>query len=244
MGRAKTRGRLDRLDALTGLLRSSEHHVALDLATELGVSRRTLMRDLDVLREKGLPIETDRGRGGGIRLHRHWGVGRLHLSYREVVDLLLSLAVMEKIGSPIFLGNLKTVRHKLALSFPEAQRRMVQAIRRRVLVGDLASEPVLESYLGSAIPAADVIYEAFFEMKALAITYRDTNGRRTKRTVEPQYLLLNWPVWYLLAWDELRDDVRCFRLDRIASAAMMGAVFKPRAVKPFIEGFEDFTSAI
>lgn len=244
MGKADASSRLARLKELTGLLRSGDHHVAVDLATRLGVSKRTLMRDLEVLKEQGYPIEADRGRGGGLRLHRHWGIGRLHLSYREVIDLLLSLAVMEKLKSPIFLGNLKAIRNKLSLSFPQDQRNKVQAIRKRLLIGDLASARVLESYPNPAIPAANLIYESFFEMRVLEIAYSDANGRKSQRTVEPQYLLLSWPVWYLLAWDHLRSDVRCFRLDRISSARTTRAPFKLKSVKLFVEGFEEFALAL
>ena len=235
---------MDRLDELTGLLRSGDHHVANDLAEQLGVSKRTLMRDLEILKDRGFPIETEQGRGGGLRLHRHWGIGKLHLSYKEVIDLLLSLAVMEKLGSPIFLGNLKAIRNKLALSFPQEQRSKVETIRKRLLIGDLASAQVMESYPNPVIPAANTIYESFFEMKMLEIVYSDASGRRTRRTVEPQYLMLNWPVWYLLAWDHLRVDVRCFRMDRIAAAKVTEAPFRLKRVESFIEGIEELGSTL
>jgi hypothetical protein len=48
-----------------------------ELAEELGASLRTLNRDLGLLRDSGLPIESDRGRGGGLRLKRNWALGRL-----------------------------------------------------------------------------------------------------------------------------------------------------------------------
>lgn len=236
--------RLDRLEALTGLLRDGEHHVAVELAAQLGISKRTLMRDLDVLRERGYPIETERGRGGGLRLHRHWGIGRLNLSYREVIDLLLSLAIMEKVGSPIFLDSLKTIRTKLSLSFPPEQRDRVQAIRRRILVGELASARVLESYPRPEVPAAESIHEAFFDQRALDITYSDGKGQATQRTVEPHYLMLNWPVWYLLAWDHLRDDVRCFRMDRVSNATRTDTAFRLKPAAPFVAGYERMVSTL
>jgi len=91
MPRAATLPRLERLDLLASRLKSGEPITVAEIADEFGVSTRTLFRDVDILRQRGLPIEADRGRGGGIRLHRHWGVGRLALSYREAVELLVSL---------------------------------------------------------------------------------------------------------------------------------------------------------
>jgi predicted DNA-binding transcriptional regulator YafY len=65
---------------------------------------------------------------------------------------------------------------------------------------------------------AAVVKRGFLEMRGLAITYRAAPGQATERLVEPQYLYFNAPVWYLLAWDALRDDLRTFRIDRIARA--------------------------
>lgn len=244
MGQIKTLTRLERLDELTGLLKSSDHHTASVLAKQLRISNRTLMRDLAVLKEKGYPIETDQGRGGGIRLHRRWGIGRLNLNYREVIDLLLSLAIMEKIGSPIFLGNLRAVRHKISLSFPQEQRDRVQSLRKRILIGDLASGQVLESYQSTVRASSDSIYEAFFEMKTVKIAYEDVKGNKTSRVIEAHYLFLNWPVWYIHAWDYLRNDVRCFRLDRISRAQVEGEFFKLKQVKLFTDFLEDYSSGL
>lgn len=47
-----------------------------------------------------------------------------------------------------------------------------------------------------------------------------TARERTTRLVEPHYLLLAWPVWYLLVWDHLRSAVRFLRLDRIEAARL------------------------
>ncbi|MCJ8312430.1 MAG: HTH domain-containing protein, partial [Pseudomonadales bacterium] len=61
--------RTQRRSRLIGLLRSEDHWKTADLREQLGVSQRTLMRELSELRQAGYPIESDRGRGGGIRLN-------------------------------------------------------------------------------------------------------------------------------------------------------------------------------
>ncbi len=242
MSFSKTLSRLERLDVLTSLLKSGDGHTAATLAEELQVSARTLIRDLDILRRKGYPIETDQGRGGGVRLHRHWGLGRLQLNYREVIDLLLSLAVMEKIGSPIFLRNLKDIRHKISLSFPEEQRDKIQTLRKRIVIGELASACLTNNVQTTVKESADSLYQAFFELKPLYILYKDVEGKKSKRVIEPHYLFLHWPVWYVLAWDHLRHDVRCFRLDRISGARIEEGVFKLRPRTAFTEGMENYIS--
>ena len=66
-----TTSRLNRLEELKGLLKAREHITAGELAAELRVSLRTVRRDLEILRDGGMPVESDRGRGGGLRLHRY-----------------------------------------------------------------------------------------------------------------------------------------------------------------------------
>jgi predicted DNA-binding transcriptional regulator YafY len=93
--RSSTTSRIDRLKIITARLKSDEPTTIGEIAKEIGVSVQTLSRDIQVLKNQGLPIDTDIGRGGGVRLDRHWGIGRVNLNYAEAVDLLISLAVAE-----------------------------------------------------------------------------------------------------------------------------------------------------
>lgn len=88
--------------------------------------------------------------------------------------------------------------------------------------------------------SAQNLYEAFFELKKLDIIYGDVKGDTTTRTIQPHYLFLSWPAWYVLAWDELRNDIRCFRLDRISEAKVSDNRFTLGSRGKFIKGMEDF----
>src|SRR5215213_6245955 len=103
----------DPLDLLLRTLRDRPGITSGQLARELGVTQRTVFRHLEALRERGYPIDADRGRGGGLRLHPHWGLGRVLLSTEEALCALLSLAVSEKLGFPMFAAELPRVRRKL-----------------------------------------------------------------------------------------------------------------------------------
>jgi hypothetical protein len=117
-----------------------------ELARELDVSVRSLSRDIELLRSSGVPIDADRGRGGGVRLQRQWSFGRLHLDLEEGIDLLLSIAVAEKLNSPLLLRRLRSIRQKVATSFPEAQQNRIKMLRNRILIGPPASEQVMKTY--------------------------------------------------------------------------------------------------
>ncbi len=186
-----------------------------ELAKEFRISSRTLSRDLALLRERGLPVEADRGRGGRIRLNHMWGIGRLSLSYREAVELLVSLAIAEQLRSPWLIANLTPIRRKLVASFAPDMRQRIDGLRRRILVGGSASAGVLGGFTGVKDGCSEALFRAFLETRLLSFGYRDVEERRTERLVEPQMLLLSYPIWYLVAWDQGRGAVRSFRLDRI-----------------------------
>ena len=134
------------MDALKPLLAERDYTTVGDLAEELGVSTRTLHRDLSLLREMGVPVEGDRGTGGGLRLEPGWSLGRVHLNESEALGLLLSLTIAEKVGSPLLLDDLRSITRKVGAAFAPAQARRILALRRRILVGQTASSDVLAGY--------------------------------------------------------------------------------------------------
>lgn len=218
MKRSSTQNRLKRLKLITDMLRQDDFFTVRSIADRLGVSARTITRVIEVLRDQGLPIDADRGRGGGVQLDRHWGIGRVNLSYSEAIDLLVSLAVAEQMDSPLFLAQLGSVRRQLLASFPPDKRSKVRGLKARILIGGSASPFVLQSYDKVDEKVVQRLHQAFVAMQRLTIKYVSEEGKRTTREIEPHYLLLNYPVWYVLAWDKLRDAPRTFRCDRISDA--------------------------
>ena len=108
-------------------------------------------------------------------------------------------------------------------------------LRNRILIGAPASDRVMETYRMNAPEQLTNVARAFFEMRLLEIRYSDEATRITTRQIEPQFLYLNVPAWYLLAWDRLRDDIRTFRIDRIHRATVMDAMFRLRDRRMFLE---------
>ncbi|RKG82674.1 WYL domain-containing protein [Corallococcus exercitus] len=217
----------ERLDRLLGLLASQRSWNGPGLAAELGVSLRTLRRDMARLAARGVPIEAERGRGGGVRVPARVGLGRLQLNHREALDLLLALAIGERMRSPLLLSSLKGLRQKLAMAFPPEERIRINRLRRRILHGPLASQRVSDTWENPRPAVLGLVQDGFFEQRTLEVVYRSAR-ERTTRVVEPHYLMLAWPAWYLLVWDHLRDAVRILRLDRIESARLTDTTFALR----------------
>ncbi|MGH6891041.1 MAG: helix-turn-helix transcriptional regulator [Dongiaceae bacterium] len=234
MTRGSTRSGLRRLEQLRGLLQARDRVTAAELAAELDVSVRTLWRDVDILRDDGLPIDSDRGRGGGLRLHRGWGLGRLHLDHLEAIDLLLALAMAEKMGSPLLLQHLPAIRRKVSGAFAHAHQGRIKTLRRRILLGQPASERILGEYEPPPRARLAVAAQAFFEARCLKIEYVDQARNVSTREIEPQFLYLNVPVWYLLVWDRMRAAIRFFRVDRIRAVTITDNRFRLADVRPYL----------
>jgi predicted DNA-binding transcriptional regulator YafY len=226
MARANSIDRLRRLELLAVELKQEALCTIGDLAQLHGVSQRTIARDLQLMREQGLPIDADRGRGGGVRLDSNWGVGRLNLSYPEAVDLLISIAVAEQMNSPIFLANLGSIRRQLIASFSSDKRHKVNGLKSRILIGSSASTFVQTTVTAARNRVVQTLHQAFLNQNVLTIRYEKEGGKTSKREIEPHYLLLNYPVWYVLAWDHLRSAARTFRCDRILDAGPSDAWFR------------------
>lgn len=234
----------NRHDRLIGLLKSDDFWTAKKLSKFLDISLRTLMRDLKEIQEMGIPIDSERGRGGGVRINQNYGLSKLDLNHKEIIDLLLALSTIEKLNSPIFLQNIKSIKDKIMRAFPPSQKSQVQSLRKRLYIGETASQSVLDSYTTPKLDITDLIHESFFCQSQIEITYTAESKAPLARIIEPHYLVLNWPVWYIIAWDELRNDIRAFRLDRVSKVNKLNTSFKLHHVSRFKEQLGKFSSII
>jgi predicted DNA-binding transcriptional regulator YafY len=221
--------RLDRLYALAELLRRPGGATVPQLAEELRVTERTIQRDVARLREQGLDVEGEPGRGGGLRLRGPALPPPLGLSLGEALRLALAHRLSAALGTIPATGTLDLAARKLAAGLPRDAGLRLQALLSRVVVGKPPSEGlVLDS--GSVLPSVyATCEEAFIQSWELELDYLDVRGRASHRLVEPHGLLVQAPLWYLLAWDPAKRDRRMFRLDRIRAAkAVRSHSFQPQ----------------
>ncbi len=212
--------RVDRLDLLARVLRDRPGITVGALARDLGVSVRSVFRDIDHLRERGYPIEADRGRGGGLRLHPSWGLGKVLLSSEEALCTLLSLAISEKLSFPIFSAEVSRARKKIVDAFPTAERKRIAPLRERIFVGRPASAAVRGSYTTPDAAVMRPLQVAFVKEVMVTAEYVKETGESSTRGIEPHAMLINWPAWYLLGFDHLRGEPRMFRFDRFRGARL------------------------
>lgn len=207
---------------LANLLRGRDTTTVEDLARELTVSARTVLRDLATLRHHGMPISGEAGPGGGVRLERDRGSATVHFSVSEVVGIWLA-ARLSREASDLPWGEAATsALAKLLGSLPVAKARDLRTLCRRVIVGPPASSTIRG---GAGAPPAEllrILEDAFSAGHTLAFQYVDRAGAETRRTIEPHGLLIQPLVWYILSRDVDKGEPRTFRMDRIS---------RPRIVK-------------
>ncbi|MEM6986343.1 MAG: WYL domain-containing protein, partial [Pseudomonadota bacterium] len=166
----------------------------------------------------------------------NWGVGRIALSYKEAINLLISLAVTDMMDASLLTGHLKPIQRKLIATFSRPDQRKIKQLRNRLRAGPVIPATTLQAYaLTQGGQVTDRLQEAFLMMRKARIRYQSKQRVRTRRTVEVHYLVLGYPVWYALCWDKLRSAVRSFRLDRIESVELRDTVFTLRPYSEFEE---------
>jgi predicted DNA-binding transcriptional regulator YafY len=215
----------DRHDRLLRMLRRRADWTVAELAGELGVSRRTVLRDLGVLREAGFDLATFSGPGGGVRLNPTSIMVSSQLRTSEVIALILSVEIARAAGTVPFAAGAEHALAKIEQALPAVRAAELRTLRERILVGD----PSVNARLADIDPNLVEAFEtAFTTTRLLAFTYRDQQGRRTNRRVEPHGLLVRQPLWYVIAWDTDRNAARLFRADRISSPTVTDHTFVAR----------------
>ena len=200
--------RSERLLALMQALRRRRRPVsAAILAGELGVSLRTIYRDIGALAAQGAPVEGEAGLGYVLR--PGFFLPPLMFDAEETDALMLGLRLAAGRGDPALAAAAENALAKITAVLPSPQQ-------------DDAAENGLKvaGHNGAGAPLT-TIRRALREERKLRLAYRDKNGSATQRTVWPVLIGFFEASEVLAAWCELRGDFRHFRLDRISTAEML-----------------------
>ena len=198
------------------------------LARELEVSRRTILRDLAVLRTRGFRITTESGRGGGVQLDPSAVLISSQLAADEVVALVLSVAAIRAAPWMPFAAGADRALSKIEAALPAERVKDLRRFMRRILIGD-PSSPATVSHADTVdsrlLPAFE---QALTQSRVLRFRYTDRHGNDSRRQIEPHGLLVRAPLWYIIAWDIDKNAPRLFRMDRIRTPRPTDTVFDAR----------------
>jgi predicted DNA-binding transcriptional regulator YafY len=223
----------NRHEAVVRSLRRNLTSTVDDLANEIGVSSRTILRDISALRDEGFVIHSDVGRGGGLQLDPRYIQTATKLSVPEVFALLISVATMRAAGKLPFSNLADTGLAKIEKALPSDKTKDLREFLTCLHIGQISPLQDL-SDMGEMDQMLLPVFEvSFLQRQLIRFNYKDAKGRETLREVEPQAMLILQPLWYLVAWDPTKDDFRHFRMDRIGEPETIeGTKFRRRHI-PF-----------
>jgi len=196
----------ERLFQIMTLLRSRRCVItAKQIAQQLEVSERTIYRDIQALSLSGMPIESEAG--VGYRLRSGFSIPPLMFEAEELEALMLGVRMVQGWSGPALGAAADKALQKIQAVLPEALHQRYVQQPEWLLVPDFNSE--------QSSPHSDQIRESIKTREILTLGYRDEAGQVSGRSVWPLGLVFWGRVWTLIAWCELRQDYRMFRLDRI-----------------------------
>ncbi|MEU1270037.1 YafY family protein [Streptomyces sp. NPDC005799] len=211
-----------RLLQLLSLLQTPREWPGGELADRLGVSRRTVRRDIERLRELGYPVQATMGADGGYRLIAGKAMPPLVLDDEEAVAIAVGL----RAGA----GHaLEGVDEASVRALAKLEQVLPSRLRHRVSTLQAATTPLTSGDGASIAPETlTVMASTVAGRERLRFAYRAKDGTETRRVTEPYRLVSAGRRWYLVAYDLDRADWRTFRVDRVSEPFATGARFAPR----------------
>jgi predicted DNA-binding transcriptional regulator YafY len=210
-----------RLLELLSLLQARRECAGAELADRLGVSGRTVRRDIERLRDLGYPVESATGPAGGYQLRAGAAMPPLLLDDEEAIAIAVGLRTAARASVSGIEETAVRALVKLEQVLPAHLRRRVTALGSALIAPPLGGPTVEPQHL-------TVIAAACRDSECLRFAYRNRDGEESRRLVEPHSLVNLGRRWYLVAWDRQRADWRTFRVDRLRAPAAAGARFAPR----------------
>ncbi|MFD8306058.1 helix-turn-helix transcriptional regulator [Streptomyces sp. NPDC059690] len=211
-----------RLLTLLSLLQTPREWPGGELAERLGVSRRTVRRDIDRLRELGYPVQATMGADGGYRLVAGKAMPPLVLDDEEAVAIAVGL----RAGA----GHaLEGVDEASVRALAKLEQVLPSRLRHRVTTLQAATTPLTSGDGATIAPETlTVMASTVAGRERLRFAYRAGDGTESRRLTEPYRLVSTGRRWYLVAYDLDRADWRTFRVDRVSEPFATGARFAPR----------------
>jgi biotin operon repressor len=212
-----------RLLRLLTLLQTRRDWSGQELADRLGVTTRTVRRDVEKLRDLDYPVHAAPGTAGGYRLGPGAELPPLLLDDEEAVAVAVGLGTAAG-GGVAGLGEAALrALVKLEQVLPSRLRHRLDSLRvHRV------DTPALGPSVDPAV--LTVVAGACRDAERLRFDYSAHDGTTRRRDAEPHRLVTWGRRWYLVAWDVDRDDWRTFRVDRMAPRTPIGPRFTPREI--------------
>lgn len=218
---AEKKPRLVRLTSILTQLQSKRIVTAGDIAEKHGVSVRTVYRDIRTLERSGIPIITEEGKGYSIM--KGYKLPPVMITEEEANALITAEQIINKNKDGSLAEQYQNVVTKVKSILRYAQKEKIELLENRLQVRNNYEESTTSNLLIK-------LQSAITDYKVVHIDYLSLNDKQTQRDVEPFALFSTHENWILVAYCQLRDDFRAFRLDRIQQMKPTGTSFEPHDI--------------
>jgi len=210
-----------RLITLIMLLQRRPNQKAAELASQLGVSVRTIQRYIAMLDEMGIPIYSERGPYGGYSLVRGYKMPPLVFTPGEAVAVYLGASLVGEMWGQLYQDAARGALAKLDNVLPDEQRHEVAWARRTLLATGMH-----RADWTPLAPLLEKLRRAARERRRVTMVYRSRNQPQPlRRDLDPYALIHRWGWWYVIGHCRLRGAIRSFRVDRIVELTLLGQTF-------------------
>ena len=219
---------INRLLEIVYILLRKELVTAKELAERFDVSQRTIYRDIDALSLAGIPVYTEKGKGGGISLLPEFVLNKSILSEKEQNDILAALkglSIVKATETDQVLQKLSAVFNKSAANWLEV---------------DFTDWGYYKEDL------FNLFKKAILEHLEVEFDYYSTHGDMTTRRVEPIQLWFKNRAWYIKGYCLIRQDFRTFKLSRVKNLIITDKQFCERGLisKEYESDYEDLSESV
>lgn len=204
---------INRLIEMVYVLLDKKTITAKELSDYFEVSQRTIYRDIDNLSAAGIPIYTNKGKGGGISLLDNFVLNKSMFSEKEQVEILSSLQSLKALN----VQDVEPVLKKLAVVFGKNNTSWIDVDFSR-----WGSNPDERERF-------NIFKTAILNKKMVSFDYYGSNGEKTERTIEPLKLVFKGYAWYIYAFCNMKNDFRIFKISRIKNLVIKERLFTRNA---------------
>ncbi len=204
------------------LLQTHGRMSGVELAKRLAVDVRTLRRYITRLDELGIPVTSERGRHGHYSLVAGYKLPPMMFTDDEALAISVGLLASRQLGLAEAASAVESAQAKLERVLPAALKTRLRALSETVTLDLRASPPVSDNDMLMALSTAA------HQRQRVHLRYRSPAGddhRESERDFDPYGLAWRARRWYVVGWCHLRNDLRSFRLDRIAQITLVNAGF-------------------
>ncbi len=213
--------RLARLTAIITQLQSKRMVTARDIAEKHNVSIRTVYRDMRTLEQSGIPIITEEGRGYAIM--EGYKLPPVMFTEEEANALVTAGKIILNNTDHSLAEQYQSAATKVRAVLKHTQKEKVELLESRLQIRSKQQNVKTSKFLIT-------LQTAITDYQVVQIDYLSLENKQSQRKVEPFALFCTNENWVLIAYCQLRDDFRAFRLDCIQSMQLTGTVFEPHKI--------------